>query len=82
LPVGELIAEGNIGMMQADSTSTPKKLPPGTYAIWWIKAAMQEYILRLSMEKLGSSGGAEASVFLLRKLKAKIGATAVSASGG
>ena len=76
LPVGELIAEGNIGMMQAVKRFDPDKgFRLATYAIWWIKAAMQEYILRSwSMVKIGSSAAQKRLFFNLRKLKQKIGA--------
>ena len=76
LPVGELIAEGNIGMMQAVKRFDPDKgFRLATYAIWWIKASMQEYILRSwSMVKIGSSAAQKRLFFNLRKLKQKIGA--------
>ncbi|NBX03187.1 MAG: RNA polymerase sigma factor RpoH [Alphaproteobacteria bacterium] len=75
LPVGELIAEGNIGMMQAIKRFDPEKgFRLSTYAIWWIKAAIQEYILRSwSMVKIGSSAAQKRLFFNLRKLKKKIG---------
>src|ERR1700692_4653118 len=73
LPMGELIAEGNIGMMQAVKRFDPAKgfrLSP--YAIWWIKAAIQEYILRSwSMVKIGSSAAQKRLFFNLRKIKQK-----------
>lgn len=77
LPVGELIAEGNIGMMQAVKRFEPEKgFRLSTYAIWWIKAAIQEYILRSwSLVKVGSSAAQKRLFFNLRKLKKKIGAT-------
>jgi len=76
LPMGELIAEGNIGMMQAVKRFDPDKgFKLATYAIWWIRAAIQEYILRSwSMVKIGSSATQKRLFFNLRKLKAKIGA--------
>jgi RNA polymerase sigma-32 factor len=76
LPMGELIAEGNIGMMQAVKRFDPAKgFRLSTYAIWWIKAAIQEYILRSwSMVKIGSSAAQKRLFFNLRKIKQKIGA--------
>src|SRR5271163_4220088 len=76
LPVGELISEGNVGMMQAVKRFDPDKgFKLATYAIWWIKAAIQEYILRSwSMVKIGSSAAQKRLFFNLRKIKQKIGA--------
>jgi RNA polymerase sigma-32 factor len=76
LPVAELIAEGNIGMMQAVKRFEPDKgFRLATYAIWWIKAAIQEYILRSwSLVKIGSSAAQKRLFFNLRKTKRKIGA--------
>lgn len=75
LPVSELIAEGNIGMMQAVKRFEPEKgFRLSTYAIWWIRAAIQEYILRSwSLVKIGSSAAQKRLFFNLRKLKKKIG---------
>ena len=75
LPMGELIAEGNIGMMQAVKRFDPDKgFRLSTYAIWWIKAAIQEYILRSwSLVKIGSSSAQKRLFFNLRKIKQKIG---------
>lgn len=76
LPMNELIAEGNIGMMQAVKRFEPDKgFRLATYAIWWIKAAIQEYVLRSwSMVKVGSSAAQKRLFFNLRKMKKKIGA--------
>jgi RNA polymerase sigma-32 factor len=84
LPMGELIAEGNIGMMQAIKRFEPEKgFRLSTYAIWWIKAAIQEYILRSwSMVKIGSSAGQKRLFFNLRKLKQKIGANGAISERG
>jgi len=76
LPMGELISEGNIGMMQAVKRFEPEKgFRLSTYAMWWVRAAIQEYILRSwSMVKVGTSAGQKRLFFNLRKIKSKIGA--------
>ena len=76
LPMGELIAEGNIGMMQAVKRFDPDKgFRLSTYAMWWVRAAIQEYILRSwSMVKIGTGAAQKRLFFNLRKLKHKIGA--------
>jgi RNA polymerase sigma-32 factor len=74
LPTGELISEGNIGLMQAVKRFEPDKgFRLTTYAIWWIKAAMQEYILRSwSQVKIGTSAVQKRLFFNLRKLKNRL----------
>ena len=64
LPLGEVISEGNVGLMQAVKKFDPDKgFRLSTYAMWWIRAAVQEYILRSwSLVKLGHHGGAEEAV--------------------
>ncbi len=71
LPSSELVAEGNIGLMQAVRRFDPERgFRLATYAIWWIKAAIQEYILRSwSLVKIGSSSAQKKLFFGLRKLK-------------
>src|SRR5262249_35219839 len=71
LPASELVSEGNIGLMQAVRRFDPERgFRLATYAIWWIKASIQEYILRSwSLVKLGSSAAQKKLFFGLRKLK-------------
>ena len=75
LPMAELISEGNIGMMQAIKRFEPDKgFRLATYAMWWIKASIQEYVLRSwSLVKIGSSAAQKRLFFNLRKIKKKIG---------
>ncbi len=74
LPVGELISEGNVGMMQAVNRFDPKKgFRLSTYAMWWIRAAIQEYILHSwSLVKMGTTAAQKKLFFNLRKLKGQI----------
>ena len=74
LPVGELISEGNIGLMQAVKKFEPEKgFRLATYAMWWIKASIQEYILRSwSLVKIGTTTAQKKLFFNLKKLKNQI----------
>jgi RNA polymerase sigma-32 factor len=74
LPISELISEGNVGLMQAIKRFEPEKgFRLATYATWWIKAAIQEYILRSwSMVKMGTTANQKKMFFNLRKAKSKI----------
>ena len=74
LPVGEVISEGNVGLMQAVKRFEPEKgFRLATYAMWWIKAAIQEYILRSwSLVKMGTTANQKKLFFNLRKTKGKI----------
>ena len=76
LAVADLIAEGNVGMMQAVNKFDPDRgFRLATYAMWWIRAAIQEYILHSwSLVKMGSTAAQKKLFFNLRKLKAHIGA--------
>ena len=74
LPVGELISEGNIGLMQAVKKFDPDKgFRLATYAMWWIKASIQEYVLRSwSLVKMGTTTAQKKLYFNLKKLKNQI----------
>src|SRR5204863_4895538 len=74
LPTSEVIAEGNVGLMQALKRFEPEKgFRLATYATWWIKAAIQEYILRSwSLVKMGTTANQKKLFFNLRKAKNKI----------
>jgi RNA polymerase sigma-32 factor len=76
LPQAEVISEANVGLMQAVKRFDPEKgFRLATYAMWWIRAAIQEYILRSwSLVKLGTTSAQKKLFFNLRKAKAKIGA--------
>jgi RNA polymerase sigma-32 factor len=74
LPIGEVISEGNVGLMQAVKRYEPDKgFRLATYAMWWIKAAIQEYILRSwSLVKMGTTANQKRLFFNLRKVKGQI----------
>ena len=76
LPVSELVSEGNIGLMQAVKKFDPKRgFRLATYAMWWIKASIQEYILRSwSLVKIGTTAAQKKLFFNLKKLKNKLSA--------
>ena len=76
LPIAEVISEGNVGLMQAVKRFEPDKgFRLATYAMWWIKAAIQEYILRSwSLVKMGTTANQKKLFFNLRKAKSKISA--------
>lgn len=76
LPVSELIAEGNIGLMQGVKKFEPERgFRLATYAMWWIKASMQEYILRSwSLVKIGTTAAQKKLFFNLRRMKGKLAA--------
>jgi RNA polymerase sigma-32 factor len=76
LPIGEVISEGNIGLMQAVKRFEPDKgFRLATYAMWWIKASIQEFVLRSwSLVKMGTTANQKKLFFNLRRLKSKISA--------
>jgi RNA polymerase sigma-32 factor len=76
LPVGDLISEGHIGLMQAVKKYDPDKgFRLATYAMWWIRASIQEYILHSwSLVKIGTTAAQKKLFFNLRRMKSKLGA--------
>src|SRR6476469_3922752 len=76
LPISEVISEGNVGLMQAVKRFEPEKgFRLATYAMWWIKASIQEYILRSwSLVKMGTTANQKKLFFNLRKAKSRISA--------
>ncbi|NLH79972.1 MAG: RNA polymerase sigma factor RpoH, partial [Phyllobacteriaceae bacterium] len=74
LPIAEVISEGNVGLMQAVKRFEPEKgFRLATYAMWWIKAAIQEYILRSwSLVKMGTTASQKRLFFNLRRVKSQI----------
>jgi RNA polymerase sigma-32 factor len=74
LPIGEVVSEGNVGLMQAVKRFDPEKgFRLATYAMWWIRAAIQEYILRSwSLVKMGTTASQKKLFFNLRKLKGQL----------
>ena len=77
LPISELVSEGNIGLMQAVKKFDPERgFRLATYAMWWIKASIQEYVLRSwSLVKIGTTTAQKKLFFNLKKLKNKLSAT-------
>ena len=74
LPIGEVVSEGNVGLMQAVKRFDPDKgFRLATYAMWWIRAAIQEYILRSwSLVKMGTTAAQKKLFFNLRKMKSQL----------
>ena len=79
LPVSELVSEGNIGLMQAVKKFDPERgFRLATYAMWWIKASIQDYVLRSwSLVKMGTTTAQKKLFFNLKKLKNKLSASSI-----
>jgi len=79
LPVNEIISEGNIGLMQAVKKFDPEKgFKLATYAMWWIKASIQEYVLRSwSLVKIGTTSAQKKLFFNLKKIKKQLSITSI-----
>ena len=75
LPIGEVISEGNVGLMQAVKKFDPEKgFRLATYAMWWIRAAIQEYVLHnRSLVKMGTTAAQKRLFFNLRRIKGELG---------
>src|SRR5258705_12382639 len=74
LPISEIVSEGNVGLMQAVKRFDPDKgFRLATYAMWWIRASIQEYVLRSwSMVKMGTTAAQKKLFFNLRRLKSQL----------
>ncbi len=84
LPISEVVSEGNVGLMQAVKRFEPEKgFRLATYAMWWIKASIQEYILRSwSLVKMGTTANQKKLFFNLRKAKSKISSRRMAGLAG